>query len=66
MQALKSKTIRFNIIMAGIESLHAGFQIMQPLLTQDTFILLTVAIGMVHSMGGVYLRTITDTALADK
>ena len=66
MQVLKSKTIIFNMVMAGIEFLHASIQILEPVVSVDMFIYLSMGIGLVHSVGGVYLRTVTTKPLADK
>ena len=62
----QSKTVKFNVIMAGIEALHGSLALLSPMFTPDTFAIITVAIGMIHGMGGVYLRTITTQALTDK
>ena len=65
-QALKSKTILFNVLMGGIEALHAGIQLFDQLLTPDQFASMSIILGLVHGMGGVYLRTITTEALSEK
>ena len=65
-QALKSKTIIFNVFMALIASVHGSIQLLQSLLTTEQFAIASLVIGGIHAMGGVYLRTITNTALEDK
>ena len=62
----KSKTINFNIIMAMVASVHGSIHLMQPLLTSEHFAIVSLVIGAIHAMGGVYLRTITTQALSDK
>lgn len=65
MNALKSKTIKFNLFMALIESAHGGFALLEPVFTQETFIIVTFALGIIHAVGGVYLRFITTKSLND-
>lgn len=65
-QAIKSKTIIFNIAMAGIEFLHGSIQLFQPLVTPEHFALISLVLGAIHGMGGVYLRTITTIPLSYK
>jgi hypothetical protein len=65
-QAIKSKTIIFNVLMGGIEALHASIQLFEPIVTADHFALISVVLGIIHGMGGVYLRTITNVPLSNK
>jgi len=65
-QAIKSKTIIFNVLMAGIEFLHGSVQLFQPMVSPEHFALISLVLGMIHGMGGVYLRTITTTPLSEK
>ncbi len=65
-QAIKSKTIIFNVLMAGIEFLHGSVHLFNPLVENNTFAILTLVLGAVHGMGGVYLRYITTQPLAEK
>lgn len=59
MNALKSRTILFNILMAIIESANVGFAVLEPILSTEAFVITTFILGMVHSIGGMYLRMIT-------
>ncbi len=59
MNALKSKTILFNLFMAALETANGTFAILEPILDQQTFILVAFTLGLVHAMGGVYFRMIT-------
>lgn len=65
-RALRSKTILFNLVMGAVEFAHGSMQLLQPLLDQETFILTSFALGMVHTVGGLYLRTITTQPLSEK
>ena len=62
----KSKTINFNVIMALVASVHGSIHLMQPLVTSEQFAIISLVIGAVHAMGGVYLRSITTQALSEK
>ena len=62
----KSKTVWFNILMGGVEALHGMLQMTESILSPDVFVYVSLAIGMTHAMGGVYLRTITTTSLDEK
>lgn len=59
-KAHQSKTIIFNVGMAAIEALHGSVHLLAPLLSDGQFAAVTIAIGMIHSMGGVYLRFVTS------
>jgi len=65
-QSAKSKTIIFNILMAGVEVLHGSIQMTQALLSPEMFVYVSMGVGMIHAMGGVYLRSITTQALSEK
>ena len=65
-QELKSKTIIFNVLMAGIEFLHGSVQLFSPVVSAETFAIISLVLGTVHGMGGVYLRTITTKPLSEK
>ena len=65
-QVIKSKTIIFNILMAGIEFLHGSVQLFSPVVSAETFAIISLVLGTIHGMGGVYLRTITTQALSEK
>lgn len=60
---LESKTVWFNVIMGGVEALHAGFAIMKPVLPPDIFAGTMLVVGIVHGAGGIYLRSITSTPI---
>ena len=55
----QSKTIIFNILMAGVEAAHGSIHLLAPVLTDGQFAAVTIVVGMIHGMGGVYLRFIT-------
>jgi len=62
----KSKTIDFNLAMGMVEAIHGSLQLFQPVMTVEQFAAFSLIIGMVHAIGGVYLRTITTKALSEK
>ena len=66
MKILKSKTILFMVFMAGLEAAGAGMHYLEPILTMEQLNVWSFVVGMVTSMGGVYLRVITNVALSDK
>lgn len=64
--ALKSKTVLFNVGMAGIEVLHASVHMLEPIMSPDIFVYTSLAMGVIHGMGGVLLRTVTTVPLGEK
>ena len=62
----KSKTVWFNMFMAAIETTHASIYLMEPVLTSEQFAYVSMALGIIHGVGGVYLRTITTQPLSEK
>ena len=65
-QALKSKTILFMVFMAGLEAIGAGMHYLDPVISMEQLNVWSFVVGMLTSMGGVYLRVITNFALSDK
>lgn len=63
---IKSKTINFNVLMGMVGAVHGSLQLFAPVLTVEQFATFSLVIGMVHAMGGVWLRTITTQALSEK
>jgi hypothetical protein len=62
-QAIKSKTIKWNLIMAALQVLNANVMMMEILFAPEVFVMVSMAIAVAHSVGGVYLRYITDKPL---
>jgi hypothetical protein len=60
--ALKSKTIWFNAIAAGFAAMESTFSLLQPIVSGNVFIYITVVV----TVGNAILRTITSQSLADK
>ena len=65
-QAMKSKTVRFMLLMATLESIAAGLHYLAPLITMEQINIISFVVGMATSVGGVYLRTITTQPLSEK
>ena len=65
-QAMKSKTILFMILMAGLEGVGQGLHYLEPILTMEQLNTWSFAVGILTSMGGMYLRSITTESLSDK
>ena len=59
MQHLKSRTIKFNMIMTALMSLHGSINLLQPFFSAEIFNLITLALGVIVPVGNMYLRTIT-------
>ena len=59
----KSRTVWFNMFMAGIETTHGTIHLLAPMLPVDTFAVITMVLGLVHAVGGVYMRSITSAAI---
>jgi len=59
----QSKTVWFNMVMAGLESAHGALHLVQPMMTPDQFALISLVLGIIHGMGGVYLRMITNASI---
>lgn len=60
----ESRTIKFNIAMAVIGSIHTSIALLQPILTLEQFAVVSLLLGAIHAGGGVYLRTITSEPVA--
>ena len=60
--ALKSKTMWFNAIVAGLAALQAGFDVLQPYMSGNVYAYLVTAL----TVGNAMLRVITTQALSDK
>jgi len=54
------------MFMALIASVHGSIHLLAPMLTPDQFAIVSLVIGGIHAMGGVYLRTITTQPLSEK
>lgn len=55
----KSKTIWFNIVVAGLVALEASFSMLQPILPVNTYGILTTVLAV----GNAILRVISKTQL---
>ena len=54
------------VFMAGLEAIGAGMHYLEPVITMEQLNVWSFVVGMLTSMGGVYLRVITNVALSDK
>lgn len=60
--ALKSRTIWFSILLAGLGVIEASLNILQPLMSSNTFALFSVGVGAVVAM----MRAVTKEPLSAK
>ena len=60
---LQSKTINFHLAMVLVQSVGAGFAAYQPFLDPLNYALAASMLGVVQSVGGVYLRFLTETPI---
>lgn len=58
-----SRTIKFNLIMGALEAAMGSLHLFQSFLLPEQFAIVTMVLGIVHGVGGIYLRTITTTPL---
>lgn len=65
-KALKSKTILFNMFMAGVEVAHTSIYLLEPVLTTEQFAIVSMLLGVIHGMGGVILRYVTTVPISSK
>ena len=61
----QSKTVWFNVIMAGVEAAHGVIHLFNGILSAEHFAIVSMVLGVVHAMGGVYLRTITNVPISN-
>ena len=54
--ALKSRTILFSIVLAGLGVLESGLNILQPLMSSNTFALFSVGVGAIVAMLRAYTK----------
>lgn len=62
-QAVKSRTVRWNMIMAGLQTVNGMVMMLEPLVAPEAFVAISMVIAIAHSVGGVYLRSITTKPL---
>ena len=62
-QAIKSKTIRWNMLMAALQTLNGMVMMLEPLVSPEAFVAISIIIAIAHSIGGVYIRSITTKPL---
>lgn len=57
---LQSKTIRFQMLMAGLDVLVLAPEFLSPYLSPTTFASVIALLAIANKVGNVYLRTITS------
>ena len=62
-QAVKSRTVRWNMIMAALQTANGMVMMLEPLVAPEAFVAISMVIAIAHSVGGVYLRSITTKPL---
>lgn len=64
-KAIKSKTVRFNMLMAALQTINGSILMIEPLVEPEAFVAIAMAIAVAHSVGGVYLRYITNKPISE-
>jgi hypothetical protein len=62
-KALESKTIKFNMLMGAVQSINGSLALIEPVVSPTVFAALATIIGVLHTVGGIYLRYKTKTAM---
>jgi len=60
---LQSKTIKFHMLMVILQSISGSMAMISPFIEPSQFVIASVVLGIAQSMGGVYLRFITEEPL---
>ena len=58
-QGIKSKTVKWNMLMAALQTINGMVMMLEPLVAPEAFVAISMIIAVAHSVGGVYLRYIT-------
>ena len=64
-QHLKSRTIRFNMIMTALGAFHGSVHLLQPFFSQEVFNAVFLILAVVVPVGNMYLRTITTKPIGE-
>ena len=56
---LQSKTIRFHLFMVTIQSINGSLSGFSNMIEPNTMVITAAILGIVQSVGGIYLRFIT-------
>lgn len=62
---LDSRTIKFNMIMGAVQSINGSLALLQPVLSPGQFAAVTLIVGVLHTVGGIYLRYQTNTGISN-
>jgi len=65
-QQLKSKTIKFNLVMGSVDMLVLNAVYLQDLISVKQFAITILVLKMVQTLGNIYYRNITTEAISDK
>ena len=65
-QQLKSKTIKFNMVMGVLDVLVANATFLAELITIKEFAVTILILKSLQTVGNIYLRNITTEAIGDK
>jgi len=57
---LQSKTVLFHMFMGLIQSISGSMAMLAPFMEPSQFVTVSVVLGVVQSVGGIYLRFITE------
>jgi len=64
-QQLKSKTIRFNMVMGAVDMMIMNAVFLQDLITIKEFAVSILTLKMIQTTGNIYYRNVTKEALDD-
>ena len=62
---MKSKTIRFNIIMGMLEGVLSSLHLLQGIIEPTTYAVAMIILTTIHTSGGMYIRTLTSKPLGE-
>lgn len=65
-QQLRSKTIRFNTIMAIIDMMVANAALLQDLITVKQFAVTMLVLKTIQTVGNIYYRNVTTEPISAK
>ena len=57
---LQSKTIKFHLFMVAVQSVNGSLASFTGMISPETMIIAAASLGLMQSVGGIYLRFITE------
>jgi hypothetical protein len=66
MKGLKSRTVKFNLLMGALQSLNGSLAMWQAHLDPLMYVQIATGLALLQSVGGIYLRYLTTTSIDQK